>query len=54
MPLITSLIFLNYIAYPIILIFVIVLAIYTMYYYKCLTELTRIESVSKSPVFAYY
>ncbi|CAD8123428.1 unnamed protein product [Paramecium sonneborni] len=54
MPLITSLIFLNYIAYPIVLIFVITLLIFTISYYKCLTEMTRIESVSKSPVFAYY
>ncbi|CAK61787.1 unnamed protein product (macronuclear) [Paramecium tetraurelia] len=54
MPLITSLIFLNYIAYPIVLIFVIILLLFTISYYKCLTEMTRIESVSKSPVFTYY
>ncbi|CAD8094456.1 unnamed protein product [Paramecium primaurelia] len=54
MPLITSLIFLNYIAYPIVLIFVIILVLFTISYYKCLTEMTRIESVSKSPVFSYY
>ncbi|KAM3139119.1 hypothetical protein pb186bvf_008717 [Paramecium bursaria] len=53
-PLLTSLLYLNYYAFPLLIVFLIILAYLTQLYYRCLREVTRIESVSKSPVFNFY
>lgn len=54
LPIINSVIFLNLIIVPVLLLFMCLLIYITKIYYKNLREVTRIESVSKSPVFAYY
>lgn len=54
LPLFACFLYLNYAALPLLLIFFIVMIYLTMIYYRCLREITRIESVSKSPVFSFF
>ncbi|CAD8145904.1 unnamed protein product [Paramecium pentaurelia] len=54
LPLFAGFLYLNPIALPLIIIFFIILIYLTIIYYRCLREITRIEAVSKSPVFSFF
>ncbi|CAD8078670.1 unnamed protein product [Paramecium sonneborni] len=54
LPLIACYLYLNFIALPILIVFFIFIIYLTIIYYRCLREVTRIESVSKSPVFSLF
>ena len=54
LPLIACYLYLNVIALPILVVFFIFIIYLTIIYYRCLREVTRIESVSKSPVFSLF
>lgn len=54
LPLIACYLYLNFIALPILVVFFIFIIYLTIVYYRCLREVTRIESVSKSPVFSLF
>ncbi|CAD8062245.1 unnamed protein product [Paramecium primaurelia] len=54
LPLIACYLYLNVIALPILIVFFIFIIYLTIIYYRCLREVTRIESVSKSPVFSLF
>ncbi|CAD8136569.1 unnamed protein product [Paramecium octaurelia] len=53
-PLVESFIYLNVAALPLLLIFFSGLIYLTIIYYRCLREITRIEAVSKSPIFSFF
>ncbi|CAD8142569.1 unnamed protein product [Paramecium octaurelia] len=54
LPLFACFLYLNIAALPLLLLFFIILLYLTIIYYRCLREITRIEAVSKSPVFSFF
>ncbi|CAD8136571.1 unnamed protein product [Paramecium octaurelia] len=54
LPLFACFLYLNIVALPLLIIFFIILIYLTVIYYRCLREITRIEAVSKSPVFSFF
>ncbi|CAD8046827.1 unnamed protein product [Paramecium sonneborni] len=54
LPLFACFLYLNIVAMPFLIIFFIILIYITVIYYRCLREITRIEAVSKSPVFSFF
>ncbi|CAD8126347.1 unnamed protein product [Paramecium sonneborni] len=54
LPLFSCFLYLNIAALPLLILFIIALFYMTVIYYRCLREITRIEAVSKSPVFSYF
>ncbi|CAD8131880.1 unnamed protein product [Paramecium pentaurelia] len=54
LPLFACFLYLNIAALPLLILFFIILLYLTIIYYRCLREITRIEAVSKSPVFSFF
>ena len=54
LPLFACFLYLNIVAMPFLIVFFIILIYLTIIYYRCLREITRIEAVSKSPVFSFF
>ncbi|CAD8127029.1 unnamed protein product [Paramecium sonneborni] len=54
LPLFACFLYLNIAALPLLILFFIILIYLTVIYYRCLREITRIEAVSKSPVFSFF
>lgn len=54
LPLIASIIYLNPVALPVLIVFFIILIVLTIIYYKSLREISRMEAISKSPIVSFY
>jgi len=54
LPLVASIVYLNPIALPILIVFFIILIFITIVYYRSLREVTRMEAISKSPIVSYF
>lgn len=54
LPLVASIIYLNPVALPFLILFFIILIVITVIYYRSLREVTRIEAISKSPIVSYF
>lgn len=54
LPLVASIVYLNPIALPILIVFFIILIFLTIIYYRSLREVTRMEAISKSPIVSYF
>jgi ABC-type multidrug transport system fused ATPase/permease subunit len=54
LPLVASIVYLNPIALPILIVFFIILILITIVYYRSLREVTRMEAISKSPIVSYF
>lgn len=54
LPLVASIVYLNPIALPILIVFFVILIFITIVYYRSLREVTRMEAISKSPIVSYF
>lgn len=54
LPLVASIVYLNPVALPFLILFFIILIVITIIYYRSLREVTRMEAISKSPIVSFF
>ncbi|CAD8204242.1 unnamed protein product [Paramecium octaurelia] len=54
LPLVASIIYLNPVAIPVLIVFFLIMIALTVIYYKSLREVSRMEAISKSPIVSFY